>query len=141
MDETVRFSDDWSGVVHNFINSEGTPPTSFVRYGCEHQWHKKDFQSKNPLPSTKQQLDQAKTPTKRQTLLIQKEPHQPHLSGMVVSINGIRKTFRARIHCHQPTTARSGKDTNQKTMQDAFTTTAATTTARVTTTVGVWKQE
>ena len=71
MDETVRFSDDWSGVVHNFINSEGTPPTSFVRHGCEHQWHKKDFQSKNPLPSTKQQQDQAKTPTKRQC-------HQPN---------------------------------------------------------------
>ena len=66
MDETVRFSDEWSSVVHNFVNSEGTPPTSFVGHCCEHQWLKKDFQSKNPLPSTKQRLDQAKTPTKRQ---------------------------------------------------------------------------
>ena len=54
MDEMVRFSDDWSGVVHNFVYSEGPPPTSFVRHCCEHQWLKKDFQSKNLLPSTKQ---------------------------------------------------------------------------------------
>ena len=54
MDEMVRFSADWAGVVHNFVNSEGTPPTSFVRHCCEHQWLKKDFQSKNPLSSTKQ---------------------------------------------------------------------------------------
>ena len=66
VDETVRFYDEWSSVVHNFVNSEGTLPTSFVGHCCEHQWLKKDFQSKNPLPSTKQQLDQAKTPTKRQ---------------------------------------------------------------------------
>ena len=66
MDETVRFSGEWSSVVHSFVNSEGTPPTSFVGHCCEHRWLKKDFQRKNPLPSTKQRLDQAKTPTKRQ---------------------------------------------------------------------------
>ena len=38
MDETVRFSDEWSSVVHNFVNSEGTPPTSFVGHCCEHRW-------------------------------------------------------------------------------------------------------
>ena len=34
MDETVRFSDEWSSVVHNFVNSERTLPTSFVGHCC-----------------------------------------------------------------------------------------------------------
>ena len=89
MDETVRFSDEWSSVVHNFVNSEGTTPTSIVGHCCEHQWLKKNYQSKNPLPSTKQRLDQAKTPTKRQRRMHLSLPQSPPKLGYLNKNNSI----------------------------------------------------